>query len=279
MRLRILEAGGSLGTKMGGSRGSGVLAEHTEHLALDGDTADGDVDGLHFAVGGLQADEIALPIEALEGGVCAIDQGNHNFALASGAGALNQDVVAGDDVFVAHGIALDFEGEDLAGANDVAEGDGFGGFDSFDGLAGGDAAEQGQALHGLAGRALGDDVDGSTAVVGALQEALILQIRYVLMDRGEGAEAKASGDLLVGRGVAVAGGEAGEKVDDLFLPTGDSHVDIVANKRRTGTISFWEPELQRAKPKRDDGKLSRIGRAIDEIGMSFHCAVDSGEGR
>ena len=226
-------SGGSLSQANGPNGGeSGVLAEHAQDLALDADVAGGGVDGLHLAVGGLQADEVSFAIEALEGGVGAVDQGHDDLSLAGGAGALDQDVVAGDDVLVAHGVALDLEGIDLAAADDVAEGDGLGSFDGLDGLAGGDAAEQREAVHDLAGRALGDDVDGAAAIVGALQQALGLEIGDVLMDGGERAEAEARGDLLIGGGVAVAGGEAGEKVENLFLPTRDSHALILANKRR-----------------------------------------------
>ena len=146
---------------------------------------------------------------------------------------------------------LDLEGKDLAVADDVAERDGFGGFDGFDGLAGGDAAEQGKAVHDLAGRALGDDVDGAAAVVSALEEAFGLEIGDVLMDGGEGTEAEAGGDLLVGGRVAVAGGEGGEKVENLFLPTRDSHAVILANKRRIGGKSFEVSRWSRGEPKRD----------------------------
>lgn len=164
-------------------------------------------------------------------------------------------------MFVAHGVAADFEGEDLTVADDVAEGDTFGGFDGFDGLAGGDASEEGEAVVAFFGRAGGEDVDGAAAVVCALEEALILEIGDVFMDGGEGAESQAGGDLLVGGGVAVLLGEAGEKVDDLFLTPRDSHVPIVANKKRTA-MSKWirggkVPEA--AVLKRDFRLISRIG--------------------
>jgi len=123
--------------------GLSVFAEHAEDFALDADAGGGGVDGGHFGVGGLEADEVAFAVEALEGGVRAVDQGNDYFAFAGGAGALDQDVIARDYVFVAHGVAADFEGVDLAVADDVAERDGLGGFDGLYGFAGGDAAEQG----------------------------------------------------------------------------------------------------------------------------------------
>ncbi len=59
--------------------------------------------------------------------------------------------------------------------------------------------------------------------MGALKQAFVLQIGDVLVHGGKGAEAQSAGDLLVGRGVAVLLGEAGQKVDDLFLPPRDCH--------------------------------------------------------
>ena len=186
------------GRNLGVLRRSGVLAEHAEDFALDADVLGGGVNRFHLTVRGLEADEGAFAVEALEGGVGAIDQGNDDLAFAGGTGALDQDVVTGDDVFVAHGVALDFEGVDLAAANYVAQRDCFGGFDGFDGLTGGDAAEEWKAVHDFARGALGDDVDGAAAVVRALEEAFGLEIGDVLMDGGEGAEAEAGSDLLVG---------------------------------------------------------------------------------
>ena len=127
--------------KSKGESGLGVFAEHAEDFALDADAGSLGVDGGHFGVGGLETNEIAFAVEAFEGCVGAVDEGDYDFAFAGGAGALNQNVVAGDDVFVAHGVAADFKSEDFAVADDVAEGDAFGGFDGLDGLAGSDAAQ------------------------------------------------------------------------------------------------------------------------------------------
>ena len=112
-------------------------------------------------------------------------------------------------MFVAHGVAADLEGEDLAIADDVVEGDAFRCLDGFDGLSGGDAAHHGDAVGAFLAGANGQDVDGAAAVVGALKEALLLKIGDVLVDGGEGAEAESTGDLFVGRGVSVLLGEAG----------------------------------------------------------------------
>lgn len=210
---------------------SGVFTQDAEDLALNTDAVGRGEDGRHLRVGGLEADHAALAVEALEGGVGAVDEGDDDFAFAGGAGALDQDVVSGDDVLVAHGVATDFEGEDLAIADDVAERDAFSGFDRLNGLACGDASEQGKALSATFG-ASGEDVDGAAAIMRTLQQAFVLQVGDVFMHGGERAEAEAAGDLLVRRRVAVLLREAGEKVDDLFLPPCDSHAGIVANKKR-----------------------------------------------
>jgi len=202
-----------------------VFAEDAENFALDADVGGRGVDGGHLGVGGLQADHAAFAVKALEGGVGAVDEGDDDLAFAGGAGALNQDVVSGDDVLVAHGVTAYFEGEDFAVADDVRQRDALCGFDGFDGLAGCDAAQQGQAIGALFAAADGEHVDRTAAVVGALKQTFVLQIGDVLVHGGEGAEAQSAGDLLVGRGVAVLLGEAGQEVDDLFLPPRDCHAD------------------------------------------------------
>ena len=223
---------------LGWQEGSGVFAEDTQDLALDTDVGCGGEDGGHLGVGGLEADHAALPIEALEGGIGTIDEGDNDFSLAGGSGSLDEDVVAGDDVLVAHGVAADFEGEDLAVADDVAQRDALGGLDGFDRLSGGDAAQQGQAIGAFLACADGQDVDGTAAIVGPLQQAFVLQIGDVLMHRGQRTEAKTTSYLLIGRRVAVLLGKAGKEVDDLFLPPCDSHAKIVANKKRIAISLF-----------------------------------------
>ncbi len=119
-----------------------VFAEDAEDFALDADVGSRSVDGGHFSIGGLQADHAAFAIEALECGVGTIDEGDDDLAFAGGACALDEDVVAGDDVLVAHGVAAHFKSEDLPVADDVRQRDALCGFDGFDGLAGCDAAQE-----------------------------------------------------------------------------------------------------------------------------------------
>ncbi len=165
--------------------GSAVLAEDAEDLALDGDAGGGGVDGCHLGVGGLEADHRAFAVEAFEGGLGAVDEGDDDLALAGGAGSFDEDVVSGDDVFVAHGVAADLEGEDVAVADDVVEGDALGVFDGLDGMAGGDASHEGEPVGAFSAGAGGKNVDGAAAIVGALEEALGLEVADVFMDGGE----------------------------------------------------------------------------------------------
>jgi len=185
----------------------GIFAEHAEDFALDADARGLGVDGGHFGVGGLEADEIAFAVKALEGGIGAVDEGYYYFAFAGGAGSFHKYVVAGDNVLVAHGVAADFQSEDFAVADNVAERDALGGFDGFYRLAGGDAAEQWEAVEAFTAGPLREHVNGAAAVVGTLKKALVLQVGDVFVDRRKRAELQASGDLLIGGRVAVLGRE------------------------------------------------------------------------
>ena len=122
---------------------------------------------------------------------------------------------------------------------------------------------RGEAVRDFALGTLGNDVNGAAAIMRALEQSLGLEVGDVLVDGGERTEAKAGSDLLIRGGVAVPGGERGEKVENLFLPTRDSHGVILANKRRIGGKSLGEPEKLRAEPKWDRATASRIGIARD----------------
>lgn len=209
-----------------------VFAEDAEDAALDGDLACGDVNGVHLEVGGLEADGAAFGVVALEGGFRAVDEGDNDFALARGAGAFDEDVVSGNDVLVAHGVAADFECEDVAVADYVVEGDGFGGFVGFDGEAGSDASGEGEAVGGAGAATGGQHLNGAAAVVRAVEHALFFEVGDVLVDGGQAFKAHAAGDFLEGGGISVAVHERIEEVEDFFLATGDGHGRIIANKKR-----------------------------------------------
>jgi hypothetical protein len=212
--------------------GSGVFANDTEDLALNAYVGCWRIDGSHLGIGGLEADHAAFAVEAFEGGVGAVDERDDYLAFAGGACALDEDVVSGDDVFVTHGVSAHFKSEDLPIADDIAEGDGFRGLDGFDGLTGSDPSHQGESLEAFLRGARWQDVDRSAAIVGSLEKPFVLQVGDVFMNGCEGVESETSGDLFVRRRVTVLLGEAGEEVDDFFLPSGNCHDRIVANKKR-----------------------------------------------
>jgi hypothetical protein len=188
--------------------------------------------------GGLEADLGTFVVEALEGGFGAVDEGYDDLSLAGGAGALNKDVVAADDVLVAHGVAADFEGEDVAVADDVVQRNGLGRLGSFYRHAGGDAAGEDDAVAGAGAGAGRQHVNGAAAVVHAVEQALFLEVGDVLVHGGQALQLHAARDLFKRRGVAVAGHERFEEVENLFLPSSDSHGRIIANKKRTMSTIF-----------------------------------------
>src|SRR5207237_7537690 len=92
--------------------------------------------------------------------------------------------------------------------------------DGLDGDAGCDVAEERQ-LDGPAAVARRHHLDRPAAIPGALDEAFFLQVREVLVYRGERREAEAASDLLEARRVAVLPDELGEVIENLALPFGE----------------------------------------------------------
>lgn len=123
-----------------------VFAEDAQDSALDGDLRRRNEDGLHFSVCGLQTHHVSLRVKTLQRGFGTMDEGHDDLALACGSGALNQNIIAIDDVLIAHGIAADFKGEDIFVSNYVAQGDGLEVFSCLDGEPGCDPAGQRQAI-------------------------------------------------------------------------------------------------------------------------------------
>jgi hypothetical protein len=58
------------------------------------------------------------------------------------------------------------------------------------------------------------------------------------MHRGQALQIHTSGNFLKRRGIAIAGDERFEEVDNLFLPSSDSHARIIAKKKRIARESF-----------------------------------------
>src|SRR6185437_2137386 len=169
---------------------SGIFTEHAKDFALNADVGSRSVNRCHLGVGWLEADHRPLAVEAFERGIGAIDKSNDDFPLPRSTGALDKNVVAGDDVFVAHGVAADLKSEDFAVADDVVERDALRRLNGLDGLTGGDAAHKRKAVGTLFAGAHRENVDGAAAIMSALQKPFVLQIRDVLMHRGKRTQAE-----------------------------------------------------------------------------------------
>ncbi len=120
-------------------------------------------------------------------------------------------------LLVNHRVPFDPEDVRVALADEILRhGDRFAADDGFDRAAGGDITEQRQ-LDCAAAKAGGDELDGSAAVPGALDEPFFLQIGQVLVDGGERREPKAPADFLQAWGIAVLLNEIVEVIEDFPL--------------------------------------------------------------
>ena len=128
---------------------SSIFAHQGDQAALDFDAVWREEPGFVAGVGGFQGDGVAAFAESFERDFVFVDQGDDDLAGFGDFAFADDHGVAVQDAGVDHGVACDFEGEMVAGAEH-----GHGHFDlcaivaqRFDGLAGGDAAVEGQ-LHG-----------------------------------------------------------------------------------------------------------------------------------
>src|ERR1035437_2858896 len=78
----------------------------------------------------------------------------------------------------------------------------------------------------------------------AVQQSLLFQVVNVLVHGSQAFEPDPARNLLERRGVAVARHKGLEKVENLFLPSSDSHGRIIANKKRTATVLFGAGESE-----------------------------------
>ena len=200
-----------------------VLPQDAQNAALNGDLPSRYVNGFHLNVGGLETYDAAFRIEALEGGFGAVDERNHDFPLPGGSGALYEHVIAADDVLVAHGVAADLKGEDIAVPDHVVEGNTFRRFIGFDWQACSNAAGQGQTIAGAGAGARRQNIDGTASVVNTVQHPLLFEVGDVLVDGGQTLEPHAARDLFEGRRIAIAGHKRFEEVENFFLSPSDSH--------------------------------------------------------
>ena len=140
---------------------------------------------------------------------------------------MDDDVIPVLDVLVDHRRAAHFENVAPPATREqlIGDRDGVGAADCLDRLAGGDQPEQRQL--GGAGLPLGrDDLDRATLVPGAADEALALQVREMLVHRGERLKGEPLSDLLETRGIPLVADVLLEIVQDLTLALGERHLQI-----------------------------------------------------
>jgi hypothetical protein len=149
----------------------------------------------------LQPDVVAFAVEALQGGVGSIDEGDDDVSVVRRLQLLDQDVVA---VEMASSCmesprtsSTNTSFERTKSASEMVSI----ALHGFDGLAGGDAPQQrqhqaGVHAHGLLEASLGrQQVDGSAAVVVAGEQSFFLEVGDVLVHRGQRVQVKAVADL------------------------------------------------------------------------------------
>ena len=156
-----------------------------EDAALNGDASGGHDDGLHFGVGGLQANHIPLKKIMLQGGLRAVDQRDDYLALASGLGFFDQHIVTMHDVVVTHRLSADFKRKDGFVVDNIVQRQAIAIFHRLQRATGGDAAHQGNFEAGGC-FALGQHIDGAAVIVGATEQTFSLQVGDVFVDGGQG---------------------------------------------------------------------------------------------
>ena len=167
--------------------------------------------------------------ECFDGGF-AIDHGGNDLALFGVLLGADHDKVAIADGEVDHGIAYDFEEEELALAHE-----GLGEWvDLFDMLFGGDWTTCGDTTHqrdvdslfGLNGTGIiGISDFKGTALGGVLADkAFIDQGFDLVLNRGGGGEASCLADLSHGRGIAVGQDRLLDHIEDQLLAGGEAIV-------------------------------------------------------
>src|SRR5438045_3937917 len=87
------------------SDNSVVTSQYPYHDALDLAAVGVHDAGFHGAVGRLEADLAAFLVEALEGGLTGVEQGDDLLAVAGALAALDDDEVAVAEVILDHAVA------------------------------------------------------------------------------------------------------------------------------------------------------------------------------
>ena len=209
--------------------------------------------------------------------------------LSARLAVLDDDEVAVADLLVDHRVALDAQHVGVALADEILRHrNGLGAGDRFDRHAGRDVAEHRQFERALPG-ARRQQLDRAAAVPGAADEALFLQVRQVLVHRGERRQAEAPADFLEARRVAVLLNELLQVVENLALAFGqwlhaDAPADVdhvrrlYAKKKRKSTSNrgCWRAALKhgRAEPPQRPGGATSIALHGDAHLITLEIGAD-----
>src|SRR5579863_4075448 len=87
-----------------GSLRLAIFPENPENAPLNGDLTCRNVDRLHFSIRWLQSNHLPFWVKSLERCLGAADECDHDFSVTSRACPFDENIVATDDMFVAHGI-------------------------------------------------------------------------------------------------------------------------------------------------------------------------------
>jgi hypothetical protein len=74
-----------------------------------------------------------------------------------------------------------------------------------------------------------------------VKKPLLFKVRYVFVDSCQAFEPHSARNLFKRRGIAIAEHKRLQEVENLFLPSSNSHGRIIANKKRIATILLCAP--------------------------------------
>src|SRR5208337_113511 len=223
-----------------------VLPQYSNHSSLYLYGSGGNHNRWHGGVRRLQADLVAFDVNALQSGVTAVHQRNHDLAIARDVRLFHQDIVTIDDVLVLHTLARHLEDEHLFGAREVGQRDGLGILQGLERAARGDAPHERQTHAGFGCGCRGNgkgllhaparlqQINRAAAVVVAPQQLFLLKVGDVLVHRSQRVQAEAFADFVIRRRIAVRVHERGDEVIHLFLTARESHdpsASIVSEKK------------------------------------------------
>src|SRR5580704_2544052 len=223
-----------------------ILPQHPNHPPLHFHRCRWHDDRLHGHIRRLQPDVLALTVKAFQRGIAGIDQRDDNVAVVRSLGFLHEHVIAVKDVFILHGFPTHLKHEHVLRAHEIRQRNGLRILHRFNRLTCGDASQQGQHqagihAHGLLQPSLGrHQIDGAAAVIVAREQALLLQIRDVLVHGGQRIQVEPLANLLKRRRIAMLGHESRNKVVNFVLPACDRHAAIIGEqKAKKQARSVW----------------------------------------